>query len=74
MAYLSQSILPSLLLHFLGDLLLFGLRASVVPLDGPLSGIPAARLFVAALVAALASAIGFVILARLTASTRRVDA
>jgi membrane protease YdiL (CAAX protease family) len=29
MAYLSQSILPSLLLHFLGDLLLFGLRASV---------------------------------------------
>lgn len=70
LAYLSQSILPSLLLHFLGDLLLFGLRSSVVHLGSPLSPISAAPLLLAALVATLASVIGFVILARLTASKR----
>jgi membrane protease YdiL (CAAX protease family) len=70
LAYLSQSILPSLLLHFLGDLLLFGLRSSVVRLGGQLSRISATPLLLAALVATLASVIAFVILARLTAGKR----
>ena len=70
LAYLSQSILPSLLLHFLGDLLVFGLRSSVVHLGSPQSFISAVPLVLAALVAALVSAIGFVILARLTANKR----
>jgi membrane protease YdiL (CAAX protease family) len=70
LAYLSQSILPSLLLHFLGDLLLFGLRSSVVHLGGPQSRIASGPLLLAALLATLASVIGFVILARLTAGRR----
>jgi hypothetical protein len=70
LAYLSQSILPSFLLHFLGDLLVFGLRSSVVHLGSPLSRITSVPLLLAAVVAGCVSAIGFVILARLTASKR----
>ncbi len=49
---------------------LFGLRSSVVHLGSPLSRITSVPLLLAAVVAACVSAIGFVILARLTASKR----
>lgn len=35
LAYLTQSILPSLLLHFLGDIVTFALRSSLLRLSGP---------------------------------------
>jgi hypothetical protein len=57
LAYLSQPILPSLLLHFLGDLLVFGLRSSVVHFGGPLSPTTRGALVLAALAALAAAAI-----------------
>jgi membrane protease YdiL (CAAX protease family) len=70
LAYLSQSILPSFLLHFLGDLLVFGLRSSVVHLASPPSAGIRASLIVFALLLACTSEIAFLRLARLTADKR----
>jgi membrane protease YdiL (CAAX protease family) len=70
LAYLSQSILPSFLLHFLGDLLVFGLRFSVVHLAAPRSAGIRASLMVLALALACTSGVAFLRLARLTAGKR----
>ena len=73
LAYLTQSILPSLLLHFLGDLLTFGLGASLVRLAGPRGTGPRVLLVVFALLVASGSAVAFLRLARLTAGRRRQE-
>lgn len=70
LAYLTQSILPSLLLHFLGDMLAFGLRSSVVRLVSPSQVSARAFLLLIALVLAGASGAVFLKLARLTAARR----
>jgi len=70
LAYLTQSILPSLLLHFLGDVLVFGLSFSLVHLSGPLGTNTRAFLALFAIFAACASGAAFFRLARLTAGKR----
>jgi membrane protease YdiL (CAAX protease family) len=70
LAYLTQSILPSLLLHFLGDVLTFGLRSSLVYLTSPREAGVRAFLILSALLVACASGAAFLRLARLTASKR----
>ena len=70
LAYLTQSILPSLVLHFLGDVLVFGLRSSIVHLSSPRAASTRAYLLLAALLAACFSGAAFVRLARLTACKR----
>ena len=39
LAYLTQSILPAVALHFVGDTVTFGLRSSLIRLSGPQSGV-----------------------------------
>jgi membrane protease YdiL (CAAX protease family) len=70
LAYLTQSILPSLLLHFLGDVLAFGLRSSLVQLTSPREASIRAYLVLSALLIAGASVAAFFRLAHLTASKR----
>jgi len=70
LAYLTQSILPSVLLHFLGDILAFGLGSSLVHLTSPRAVGARASLVLSALVVACVSGAAFVRLARLAASTR----
>jgi membrane protease YdiL (CAAX protease family) len=73
LAYLTQSILPSLILHFLGDILVFALRSSLVHFGIPRESSTKARLVAAAVLLAGASLAAFFRLARLT-STRRSQA
>jgi membrane protease YdiL (CAAX protease family) len=70
LAYLTQSILPSLILHFLGDILVFALRSSLVHLASPRGAGLKASLAASALLVACASGAAFFRLARLTASKR----
>jgi membrane protease YdiL (CAAX protease family) len=70
LAYLTQSILPSLVLHFLGDILTFALRVSLVHLPGPHAGVPLTLCLVGAVVLAGLSIIAFGRLARVRASAR----
>ncbi len=70
LAYLTQSILPSLLLHFLGDIFAFGLRSSLVHLTSPRDASTRAFLVFLALLVACASGAAFFRLARLTTSKR----
>ena len=70
LAYLTQSILPSLLLHFLGDILTFGLRSSLVHLTSPHGAGVRAFLVLSALLVASVSGAAFLRLARLTAGKR----
>jgi membrane protease YdiL (CAAX protease family) len=70
LAYLTQSVLPSLLLHFLGDVLLFGLRSSLLHVTTAPQPRIRACLFVSAVVAAAASGAAFIRLARVTRGAR----
>ncbi len=70
LAYLTQSILPSLLLHFFGDILAFGLRSSLVHLTSPREASIRAFLVLSALLVACASGAAFLRLARLSAGRR----
>jgi len=70
LAYLTQSILPSLLLHFLGDIITFGLRSALVHLSGPHNASARALLVLAALFVACFSGVAFLRLARLTIGKR----
>jgi membrane protease YdiL (CAAX protease family) len=70
LAYLTQSILPSLLLHFLGDILVFALRSSLVQFASPRGSGLRAALVAGALLVACGSGAAFFRLARLTASKR----
>jgi membrane protease YdiL (CAAX protease family) len=70
LAYLTQSIVPSLLLHFVGDLLVFGLRTSLVHVAGPRATGSRAALVLCGLLAVAASGAAFVRLARMTAGRR----
>jgi membrane protease YdiL (CAAX protease family) len=70
LAYLTQSILPSLILHFLGDVFVFGLQSSLVHLTSPHSASIKMALILASVLMAFASGVAFIRLARLTASKR----
>jgi len=70
LAYLTQSILPSLLLHFLGDVLSFGLQSSLVHLSGPREAGAKGALVVSAILLACAAGAAFFRLARLTRGKR----
>jgi membrane protease YdiL (CAAX protease family) len=72
-AYLTKSILPSLVLHFAGDVFVFSLRSGLVLLNMPTGAGTTISLMAGAIVLALASAIAFVRLARVAASDRNVD-
>jgi membrane protease YdiL (CAAX protease family) len=75
LAYLTQSILPSLILHFLGDILVFAMRSSLVHFASPSGSSVRASLLALALLVAYASWAAFLKLARLTSSNRsRVSA
>jgi membrane protease YdiL (CAAX protease family) len=70
LAYLTQSILPSLLLHFLGDILVFAISSSLVHFASPRESSVKACLVASALLFACASVTAFCKLARLTSSKR----
>jgi membrane protease YdiL (CAAX protease family) len=70
LAYLTQSILPSLILHFLGDILVFALQTSLVRITSPREAGTRAFLAAFALLLACASVAAFFKLARLTSSRR----
>jgi membrane protease YdiL (CAAX protease family) len=70
LAYLTQSILPALVLHFLGDILTFALRSSLVRLSGPHTGVEITLCLAGAVVGLGLSIVAFGRLARTTASTR----
>jgi membrane protease YdiL (CAAX protease family) len=75
LAYFTQSILPSLILHFLGEILVFALRSSLVHFAHPGGAIIRTSLVACALLVACAAWAAFFKLARLTSSKRcRVDA
>ncbi len=70
LACLTRSILPSLLLHFLGDIGLFALRTSLIRIS-PVHGTPVLLCVAGATICALGGVLGFVRLAMVTASDRR---
>jgi len=70
LAYLTQSILPALVLHFLGDILTFALRSSLVRLSGPQTGLGITLCLAGAVVGLGLSIVAFGRLASATASTR----
>jgi len=70
LAWLTQSILPSLLLHFVGDILAYALGSSLVHLTIPRGVGAGAVLGLGALLVACVSWAAFVRLGRLTASKR----
>jgi len=70
LAYLTQTILPALVLHFLGDVLAFGLRSSLIRLSGPATGTATTLCVVGAVVVAGFSIVAFRQLAGVTASAR----
>jgi membrane protease YdiL (CAAX protease family) len=70
LAYFTQSILPSLILHFLGDILVFALGFSLVHFARPREPGTRAVLAAFALLVACASVTAFFKLARLTSSKR----
>ena len=75
LAYLTRSILPSLILHFLGDVLVFALKSSLVHYTSPSGSMKRVSLVASALLLAGASWAAFFRLARLTSSKRsRVSA
>jgi mannose-6-phosphate isomerase-like protein (cupin superfamily) len=69
LAYLTQSIIPSFLLHFLGDTAAFALRTSLVRVSSP-DGRGAAFCLALALIAVVVSVAAFRHLAGITAPTR----
>jgi membrane protease YdiL (CAAX protease family) len=71
-AYLTKSILPSLVLHFVGDIFVFGLRSGLIHLGMP-SGQGIIFLAVGAMILSLGSTAGFVRLARMGGSGRNAD-
>jgi membrane protease YdiL (CAAX protease family) len=70
LAYLTQSILPALALHFLGDVVTFALRSSLIRLPGPHSGTATAWCIAGAVVVGGLSIVAFSRLADVSASTR----
>jgi membrane protease YdiL (CAAX protease family) len=70
LSYLTQSILPALLLHFVGDILTFGIRSSLVHLPGPQQTGTRGFLILCAILVAGSSVAAFFRLARMTASRR----
>jgi membrane protease YdiL (CAAX protease family) len=70
LAYLTQSILPSLLLHSLGDVFTFAIRSSLVQFTGPRETGTKASLIVLAVLGVCASTVSFLRLARLTRTKR----
>ncbi|MBZ5640808.1 MAG: CPBP family intramembrane metalloprotease [Acidobacteriia bacterium] len=70
LSYLTQSILPALALHFLGDVVAFGLRSSLIHLSGPRTA-PAVALSIAgAIVASGIAILAFGRLRAVSATTR----
>jgi membrane protease YdiL (CAAX protease family) len=70
LAYLTQSILPALALHFLGDVLTFGLRSSLIHLSFPHSGAVMTLCIFGALIAGGLSVVSFIRLAEVSAPNR----
>ncbi len=70
LAYLTQSILPALLLHFLGDVITFGLRSSLIHLSGPRTGAAITLCIVGAAIVGGLSIVAFRRLAVVSATTR----
>ena len=70
LAYLTQSILPALALHFLGDVLTFSLRSSLFPLPLPHTSAGIALCAVGAVIAGGLSVVSFRRLAEVSASQR----
>jgi membrane protease YdiL (CAAX protease family) len=70
LAYLAQSILPVVVLHFLGDVVVFSLRSSLMGLSAPTTGSGKLVCLVGALVAAALSVAAFSRLAAVTLSRR----
>jgi len=70
LAYLTQSILPALALHFLGDVVTFGLRSSLIRLSGPRTGTATTLCIAGAVVVGGLSMVAFRRLAVVSASTR----
>ncbi len=70
LAYLTQSILPALVLHFVGDVLTFGLRSSLIHLSFPHTGAGMALCIVGAVIAGGLSVVSFRRLANVSASHR----
>ena len=70
LAYLTQSILPTLVLHFVGDVLTFGLRSSLFHLSFPHTGTAATWCIVGAVITGNLSIVSFRRLAEVSASTR----
>jgi membrane protease YdiL (CAAX protease family) len=72
LAYLAQSILPVIVLHFLGDIVVFSLRSSLVSLSAPMTGMGKLVCLMIALVAAALNIAAFRRLAAVTISRRTV--
>ena len=71
LTYLTQSILPALMLHFLGDVVVFALRSSLIHGLAPRTQPEIALCLFAALMAATLSLLAFRQLASVSASTRQ---
>jgi membrane protease YdiL (CAAX protease family) len=72
-AYFTKSILPSLLLHFAGDIFVFALRCGIVRLETAVGGGSASLLIIGAIVLGLASTATFIRLGQLARSGRNAD-
>src|SRR5262249_5405790 len=72
-AYFTKSILPSLLLHFAGDIFVFALRSGLVRFDICFGRGTTILLSVGAIVLALASTAAFFRLGRMASSGRAAD-
>jgi membrane protease YdiL (CAAX protease family) len=70
LAYLTQSILPALVLHFLGDIVTFGLRSSLIHLSVPHTGAALTLYIVGAASAGGLSILSFRRLAEVSAPSR----
>ena len=71
LTYLTQSILPALALHFLGDVVVFALRSSLIHGFVPRTRPEIALCMIGALMAATLSILAFRQLARTSVSTRK---